>query len=100
MFSYIMLGTNDLPRAITFYDPLMEMLGYSRGGRNENVAWWGVFNGNNTTARTREHQACVRNTAKGSTALTSETPMATSWLSCITRRNPENDKPGGLSAPI
>ena len=28
MFSYIMLGTNDLPRAITFYDPLMEMLGY------------------------------------------------------------------------
>lgn len=27
MFSYIMLGTNDLPRAITFYDPLMEMLG-------------------------------------------------------------------------
>lgn len=27
MFSYIMLGTNDLPRAIRFYDPLMEMLG-------------------------------------------------------------------------
>lgn len=50
MFSYIMLGTNDLPRAITFYDPLMEMLGYPRGGRNEEVAWWGVFNGNNTTA--------------------------------------------------
>ncbi|EAN4734249.1 VOC family protein [Salmonella enterica subsp. enterica serovar Soerenga] len=50
MFSYIMLGTNDLPRAITFYDPLMEMLGYTRGGRNEDVAWWGVFNGNNTTA--------------------------------------------------
>ncbi|HID4334002.1 glyoxalase, partial [Klebsiella pneumoniae] len=23
MFSYIMLGTNDLPRAIKFYDPLM-----------------------------------------------------------------------------
>ena len=50
MFSYIMLGTNDLPRAITFYDPLMDMLGYPRGGRNEDVAWWGVFNGNNTTA--------------------------------------------------
>lgn len=28
MFSYIMLGTNDLPRAITFYVPLMEILGY------------------------------------------------------------------------
>jgi len=50
VFSYIMLGTNDLPRAITFYDPLMKMLGYPRGGRNEDVAWWGVFNGNNTTA--------------------------------------------------
>ena len=50
MFSYIMLGTNDLPRASTFYDPLMEMLRYPRGGRNEDVAWWGVFNGNNTTA--------------------------------------------------
>lgn len=50
MFSYIMLGTNDRPRAITFYDPLMELLGYPRGGRNEDVAWWGLFNGNHTTA--------------------------------------------------
>ena len=33
MFSYIMLGTNDLPRAIRFYDPLMEMLGQPRSGR-------------------------------------------------------------------
>ncbi|TSB76398.1 VOC family protein, partial [Salmonella enterica subsp. enterica serovar Muenchen] len=31
MFSYIMLGTNALPHAIPFYDPLMEMLGYPRG---------------------------------------------------------------------
>ncbi len=28
MFSYIMLGTNDLPRAIKFYDPLMALLGH------------------------------------------------------------------------
>lgn len=28
MFSYVMLGTNDLQRAIRFYDPLMELLGY------------------------------------------------------------------------
>ncbi|EFI8105760.1 TPA: VOC family protein, partial [Escherichia coli] len=27
MFSHIMLGTNNLPRAIAFYDPLMDMLG-------------------------------------------------------------------------
>ena len=34
MFSYIMLGTNDLTRAITFYDPLMKMHAYPRGGKN------------------------------------------------------------------
>lgn len=33
MFSYIMLGTNDLPRAITFDDLLMEMLGYPPWGQ-------------------------------------------------------------------
>jgi catechol 2,3-dioxygenase-like lactoylglutathione lyase family enzyme len=35
MFSYIMLGTNDLSRAITFYDPLMDILAYPRGGTDE-----------------------------------------------------------------
>lgn len=35
MFSYIMLGTNDLPRAIRFYDPLMEMLGQPQSGRSD-----------------------------------------------------------------
>ncbi len=35
MFSYIMLGTNDLPRAIKFYDPLMALLGHVKAGRNE-----------------------------------------------------------------
>lgn len=38
MFSDIMLGTNDLQRAIIFYDPLMDMQGYARGGRNEDIA--------------------------------------------------------------
>ncbi|AWS93909.1 TPA: hypothetical protein LC218_004078 [Salmonella enterica subsp. arizonae serovar 13,22:z4,z23:-] len=35
MFSYIMPGTNDLSRAITFYDPLMDILAYPRGGTDE-----------------------------------------------------------------
>lgn len=81
MFSYIMLGTNDLSRAITFYDPLMDILAYPRGGTDEG------------------HQAYVRISAKVSTALTSEIPMATSWLSCITPHNPENDKPGASVPP-
>ncbi|SXH40476.1 Lactoylglutathione lyase [Klebsiella pneumoniae] len=48
MFSYIMLGTNDLPRAIKFYDPLMALLGHVKAGRNEQGASWGTFNGNHT----------------------------------------------------
>ena len=48
MFSYIMLGTNNLPRAIQFYDPLMELLGQPQAGRNEEGASWGTFNGNHT----------------------------------------------------
>ncbi len=32
MFSYIMLGTNDLPGAIRFYNPLMEWLTSSLTG--------------------------------------------------------------------
>lgn len=49
MFSYIMLGTNDLPRAIAFYDPLMERLGQPKAGRGEEGASWGTFSENHTT---------------------------------------------------
>lgn len=48
MFSYMMLGTNDLPRAIEFYDPLMALLGHVKAGRNEQGASWGTFNDNHT----------------------------------------------------
>lgn len=48
MFSYIMLGTNDLPRAIRFYDPLMEMLGQPQSYRSDQGASWGTFSGNST----------------------------------------------------
>lgn len=41
MFSYVMLGTNDLQRAIKFYDPLMVLLGHPKAGRNEEGASWG-----------------------------------------------------------
>ncbi|ENN7017485.1 VOC family protein [Enterobacter ludwigii] len=48
MFSYVMLGTNDLQRAIKFYDPLMELLGHPKAGRNEEGASWGTFSDNHT----------------------------------------------------
>ncbi len=49
MFSYIMLGTNDLAAAIAFYDPIMEMLGYPKAGRSEDGAAWGDLISNCTT---------------------------------------------------
>ena len=49
MFSYVMLGTDDLPRAVRFYDPLMELPGHPKAGRSEEGASWGTFNGNGTT---------------------------------------------------
>ncbi|TQI79094.1 putative lactoylglutathione lyase [Serratia fonticola] len=49
MFSYLMLGTNDLPAAIAFYDPLMALLGHPQAGRSEEGASWGTFNSNKTT---------------------------------------------------
>lgn len=48
MFSYVMLGTNDLQGAIRFYDPLMELLGHPKAGRNEGGASWGTFSNNYT----------------------------------------------------
>ncbi len=38
MFSHIMPGINDLSLAIRFYDPLMELLGHPKSGRNEEGA--------------------------------------------------------------
>lgn len=49
MFSYIMLGTNNLPAAIAFYDPLIALLGHPQGGRGDEGASWGTFSGNQTT---------------------------------------------------
>ncbi|MBW7982673.1 VOC family protein [Enterobacillus tribolii] len=48
MFSYMMFGTNNLPAAIAFYDPLMEILGHPQGGRSDEGASWGTFGDNNT----------------------------------------------------
>lgn len=43
MFSYIMIGTNDLDRAIRFYDAVMSVLGHSRiADGDERWASWGV----------------------------------------------------------
>lgn len=49
MISYVMLGTNNLPAAVAFYDPLMALLGYPKAGRNDEGASWGTFSSNNTT---------------------------------------------------
>lgn len=48
MFSYICLGTNDLPAAVTFYDAALAPLGLSRCGTPEEEDWtgwagWGTY---------------------------------------------------------
>ncbi|MFD0986810.1 VOC family protein [Methyloligella solikamskensis] len=43
MFSYMMIGTNDLARAIRFYEPVMAALGHSRFAEDDPTgAAWGV----------------------------------------------------------
>lgn len=43
MFSYTMIGTNDLARSILFYDAVMETLGHARiQDGDEKWASWGV----------------------------------------------------------
>ena len=41
MFSHIMLGTNNLPESIAFYDQVMPILGYSRTATGESFAGYG-----------------------------------------------------------
>lgn len=43
MFAYTMLGTNDLPRAVAFYAPLMEMLSQPRVGGDDALVTWGSY---------------------------------------------------------
>lgn len=48
MFTYICLGTNDLPRAVAFYDPVMAAIGQQRcdtTSEPEGDGWvgWGIY---------------------------------------------------------
>jgi len=48
MFTYISLGTNDLQRAIRFYDPVMQALGHQRCDTSDEANWdgwvgWGRY---------------------------------------------------------
>lgn len=50
MFSYVCLGTNDLPRAARFYDATMATLGLSRCDVTGEPGWegwlgWGIYEG-------------------------------------------------------
>lgn len=48
MFSYLCLGTNDMARAIRFYDAVMAVLGHHRCDTSGEAGWedwagWGVY---------------------------------------------------------
>ncbi len=42
MFSHVSLGTNDLDKAIVFYDQIMPLLGYTRESTGDNFAGYGT----------------------------------------------------------
>jgi catechol 2,3-dioxygenase-like lactoylglutathione lyase family enzyme len=42
MLSHVMIGTNDLPRAVAFYDELLGMLGNQRMYATERAQAWGT----------------------------------------------------------
>ncbi|MBB6186762.1 VOC family protein [Rhodanobacter sp. MP7CTX1] len=42
MIGYVTLGTNDMPRAATFYDALLEGIGAKRLMETERYIFWGV----------------------------------------------------------
>jgi catechol 2,3-dioxygenase-like lactoylglutathione lyase family enzyme len=41
MIGYLMVGTNDLPRAVTYFGPLMEDMGATKVSETERLAAWG-----------------------------------------------------------
>jgi catechol 2,3-dioxygenase-like lactoylglutathione lyase family enzyme len=43
MFAYMMLGINDLPRAVASYAPLIELLGQPRVGGDNVLVTWGSY---------------------------------------------------------
>jgi len=43
MFAYTMLGTNDLPRALKFYSPVMSLLGQPQVGCDDRLVTWGSY---------------------------------------------------------
>jgi predicted lactoylglutathione lyase len=42
MIGYVTLGTNDVERAGTFYDPIAEILGIDRIATSDSMIMWGV----------------------------------------------------------
>jgi catechol 2,3-dioxygenase-like lactoylglutathione lyase family enzyme len=54
MFTYVCLGTNDLPRAITFYDATLATLGLHRCDTSDEANWegwagWGTYTNQGAT---------------------------------------------------
>jgi catechol 2,3-dioxygenase-like lactoylglutathione lyase family enzyme len=41
MIGYTMVGTTDLERAVSFYDPIFEVMGLKQCFKDEQVAFWG-----------------------------------------------------------
>lgn len=45
MFSYVTLGTDDMARAIAFYDAVLAPFGHARFSADDQFAGWGIYEG-------------------------------------------------------
>lgn len=66
MIGYVMLGTNDLPRAAAFYDELLGIIGAGRFMESERYVGWAVSPDKPSLAVTRPFDGGMANVGNGS----------------------------------
>lgn len=75
MISYVLVGTNDLPRACDFYDQLLATLGAKRAFQTERMTMWAAAPGQASLGVASPYDgkaACVGN--GGMVSLTADSP--------------------------
>ena len=65
MIGYVMIGTNDLPRATAFYDELLKEIGASRYLTSDKFVAWSSSPGSTALAVTKPHDGNAATVGNG-----------------------------------
>ena len=76
LIAYVCLGTNDLPRAATFYDELMGAMGAKRIWENDRFIGWGAAPGQATVLLIKPHDGQRSTVGNGTMVALSVTSKA------------------------